>query len=81
MSPRAIQDMDGFRSFFFSKENGEPPHIHVEKGGGTAKWWLTPEPRVVYSIGYKSNDERIIESLVKRHQHELIQAWERYFSS
>lgn len=34
MSPRAIQDIEGFRFFFFSHENDEPPHIHVEKAGG-----------------------------------------------
>ncbi|MEO5585771.1 MAG: DUF4160 domain-containing protein, partial [Flavobacteriales bacterium] len=66
MSPRAIQDIDGSRFFFFSKEDGEPPHIHVKKGDGSAKWWLTPEPQVVYSIGYKANDERKIERLVKK---------------
>ena len=79
MSPRAIKDIDGFRFFFFSRENDEPPHIHVEKGNGTAKWWLTPEPRMVYSNGYKAGEERKIERLVKKHQHELLQAWERHF--
>ncbi|MBK6892809.1 MAG: DUF4160 domain-containing protein [Flavobacteriales bacterium] len=66
MSPRAIRNIDGFRFFFFSKENGEPPHIHVEKGNGTAKWWLTPEPRMVYSNGYNAGEERKIERLVKK---------------
>ncbi len=79
MSPRAIQDVEGFRFFFFSKENGEPPHIHVEKGNGTAKWWLTPQPRAVYSIGFKAAEERKIEHLIKTHQHELLQAWEKHF--
>ncbi len=80
MSPRAIQDIDGFRFYFFSKENGEPPHMHIEKGGGSAKWWLTPQPRVVYSVGFKAGDERKIETLVNKHQHELLQAWQRYFN-
>jgi hypothetical protein len=79
MSPRAIQDIDGFRFFFFSKENNEPPHIHVEKGGGSAKWWLTPEPIMVYSVGFKSNEERRIKALINKHQHELLQAWQRHF--
>ncbi|MBK9763059.1 MAG: DUF4160 domain-containing protein [Flavobacteriales bacterium] len=79
MSPRAIQDIDGFRFHFFSKENGEPPHIHVEKGDGSAKWWLTDEPKCVYSVGFKTNEERKIEQLVKLHQNELIKAWHRFF--
>ena len=79
MSPRAIQDIDGYRFFFFSKENDEPPHIHVAKGDGAAKWWLTPEPRLVYSLGFKAGEQRKIERLVKTHQHELLQAWHRHF--
>jgi hypothetical protein len=26
---------------FFANEGTEPPHIHVDKGGATAKIWLT----------------------------------------
>jgi hypothetical protein len=31
---------EGFRFFFFSNEGFEPPHIHVEKAEGHAKYWL-----------------------------------------
>jgi hypothetical protein len=30
------------RFFFYSLENSEPPHIHVESGDATAKYWLEP---------------------------------------
>ena len=80
MSPRAIQDIEGYRFFFFSRENNEPPHIHVEKGDGSEKWWLLPEPLRVYSTGFKSAEQRRIEQLVNEYQHELIQAWERFFN-
>jgi len=33
---------DGYRFFFFSNEGTEPPHIHVERGDGYAKFWLEP---------------------------------------
>lgn len=79
MSPRAIQDIEGFRFFFYSKENDEPPHVHVEKAEGQEKWWLLPEPSRVYSTGFKARDQRRIEQLVHLHQHELLQAWRRYF--
>ncbi|MFN0134324.1 MAG: DUF4160 domain-containing protein [Phycisphaerales bacterium] len=32
----------GFRFAFYSADSGEPPHVHVRKGGGSAKWWLDP---------------------------------------
>jgi len=39
---------DGFRFFFYSNEGSprEPVHVHVEKGGAEAKFWLLPEVRV-----------------------------------
>ncbi len=32
----------GYRFFFFSSDRREPPHLHVEKGEGNAKFWLDP---------------------------------------
>ena len=32
----------GFRFYFYSRENDEPPHIHVEHGDKLAKYWLDP---------------------------------------
>ena len=43
--------IEGFRFFFFSNEGFEPPHIHVEKGDGHAKWWLEESPELAYSEG------------------------------
>ncbi|HUW63386.1 MAG TPA: DUF4160 domain-containing protein, partial [Spirochaetia bacterium] len=31
---------DGFRFFFYSKDLGERPHVHVESTDGEAKIWL-----------------------------------------
>lgn len=31
-----------YRFYFYSRENGEPPHIHVESGDRLAKYWLEP---------------------------------------
>jgi len=33
---------EGCRFFFFSNEGTEPPHIHIERGDGYAKFWLEP---------------------------------------
>lgn len=79
MSPRAIRDIEGFRFFFYSRENNEPPHIHVEKGDGSEKWWLLPEPSRVYSTGFKAREQRRIEQLIHEHQNALLPARNRYF--
>jgi hypothetical protein len=31
----------GLEVFFFSNEGEEPPHVHVERGGGVVKVWLS----------------------------------------
>ena len=31
----------GYKFLFFSLEEGEPPHVHVRKGSGQAKFWLS----------------------------------------
>lgn len=79
MSPRAIQDVEGYRFFFYSHENDEPPHIHVEKGDGSEKWWLLPHPARVYSTGFKAGKQRRIEQLIHEHQDKLLTAWRRHF--
>jgi hypothetical protein len=35
-----VPKLSGFRFFFYSLEGTEPPHIHVERGQCTAKFWL-----------------------------------------
>lgn len=37
-----ILTVNGFRFYFYSNENDEPVHIHIEKAGGSAKYWLDP---------------------------------------
>jgi hypothetical protein len=38
----AVLRVRGFRFYFYANEGSEPPHIHVDKGGATAKLWLSP---------------------------------------
>jgi len=46
---------DGFRFFFFSRENEEPPHIHVEYPERYAKFWLRPVS-LASSFGFRSHE-------------------------
>jgi hypothetical protein len=47
-----LLNVEGFRFYFFSLEGREPPHVHVRKGSGKAKFWLAPV-QLVYSRGLK----------------------------
>jgi hypothetical protein len=37
-----IHRAGGFRFFFYAGDRSEPPHVHVERGEGIAKYWLNP---------------------------------------
>ncbi len=71
--------VDGYRFFFYSNEGNEPKHIHVEKGDGTAKFWLN-EVEEVYSFGFKIRERKRIAELVVLHHELFIKKWDEYFN-
>lgn len=60
----------GFRPYFWSHEPNEPPHLHVDRGGATAKVWLEPVA-LASNIGYTARE----------HQPELSEAWHDFFGT
>jgi hypothetical protein len=46
----------GFRFFLYSNEGDprEPVHIHAERGGSEAKFWINPDVRVAYNSGFNA---------------------------
>ena len=44
--PKALLDFLGYKFFFWSNENAEPPHVHVCRGKQTSnatKFWITAD--------------------------------------
>jgi hypothetical protein len=37
-----ILRFNGYRAGFFSADGDEPPHVHIDKDGNSAKFWLEP---------------------------------------
>lgn len=68
-----------YRFFFYSGDGGEPPHVHVERNDGMAKFWLNPV-RWQNSSGLKSSELKEVQALVEEHQERLLEAWNEYFS-
>ncbi len=70
----------GFTFFFFSNEGDprEPPHIHVRRGGGLAKFWLRPVT-LATSRGFDPRALSQIELAVARHSDRFTEAWNEYF--
>jgi uncharacterized protein DUF4160 len=70
----------GFRFFFYSNENGEPMHVHVEKGDAEGKVWLVPIVKVAYMIGFTTNEERQIMQIIAAKIVILKQKWNEHFA-
>jgi hypothetical protein len=68
------------RFYFFSGDVGEPRHIHVDAGGSSAKFWLTPVS-LHYNLGFSARELRAIERIVLQHQKKFVEAWDAYFGT
>lgn len=60
--PKVLEKL-GFRFFFFSQEDQEPPHIHVEHGDKVAKYWLT-QVALASSVGFRAHELTRVRALV-----------------
>jgi hypothetical protein len=69
---------NGFRFYFYSHEPGEPPHVHVDKGGASAKLWLD-SISLARNRGFRANELNAIFDLVRTHRSALLEAWNGYF--
>lgn len=68
----------GYRFFFWSRENREPPHIHVEQAERYAKFWLTPVT-LVDSRGFRSSELGELVRLVRQHRDMFEERWHEHF--
>lgn len=71
----------GFRFFFYSNEGSprEPAHVHVEKDGIEAKFWLRPQVRVAYNDGFNARTLNSLLSTVEINATRIEKAWHDYF--
>ena len=68
----------GFVFYFFAHEPTEPPHVHVDRGGGTAKLWLNPV-RVAWTTDLKPAEVRQAVQLTETYQAYLLGKWNEFF--
>ncbi|MFP5277736.1 MAG: DUF4160 domain-containing protein [Acidobacteriota bacterium] len=72
---------DGFRFFFYSNEGSprEPVHVHVEKDGFEAKFWLNPDVALAYNDGYDARSLRRVAAMVAASRERIERAWNEFF--
>ncbi len=67
-----------YRFFFFSNEQSEPPHIHVESSGKYAKYWIRP---VAYerSTGFRAHELAEIRRIIVENEDLIEERWNEHF--
>ena len=66
-----------YRLYFYSHEPNEPPHIHVDRGEASCKFWLTPVA-LASNLGVRPKELRTIESIVIANLSSLKAAWQEF---
>ena len=69
---------NGYRVFFYSADNLEPMHVHIEHGDGEAKFWLGPV-RLASNYRFKSQELKKARLLVEKKQKFFEEKWNEYF--
>jgi hypothetical protein len=78
MSPTVFRE-EGYRFFFFSRE--EPRmHVHIYCGDGEAKFWLEPQIELARNYNLSRQQLKNIEKIIEERQHEIRNAWTKYFN-
>jgi hypothetical protein len=72
--------LGAYRFFFYSRENDEPPHIHIEFGDRVAKYWLDPV-ELASSSRFRSHELTSLRMLVTEHRSEFLDAWHEHFDA
>ena len=63
-----------YRFHFYTREPGEPPHIHVERDDKEAKFLLQPLA-LARNYGFAPHEINELANLVRIHQVTLLQKW------
>lgn len=69
---------NGYRFYFFSNEGFEPPHVHVDKAGSTAKFWLE-DVSLARHIGFSAREIAELSAKVSVERATFLEAWRGYF--
>lgn len=75
-----ILKIGAYRFFFYAGDRSGPAHVHVERDDDVAKFWLQPV-RLASSGGFPRQEIAKLNSLVKEHRTQFLEAWNDYFHS
>ncbi len=70
--------LKGYRFYFYSNEFGEPPHVHVDKDGKSAKFWIE-SLTVVRNRRFTALELREIARIISDYRLDFLRRWNDYF--
>ncbi len=69
-----------YRFFFYANDRGEPAHVHVQRDGKIAKFWIEPV-RMDRSGRFRPNELLDIQRTIEQNKTKLLTAWNDYFNA
>ena len=69
----------GFKFKFYSNDH-TPIHVHVEKGGASAKYQLFPI-ELIENHGFKTGELKLIESIIEENVETISEHWNNFFNN
>ena len=69
-----------YRFYFYSHEPNEPPHVHVDREGCSAKFWLK-KVSLASNLGFARKELSDLHALVDEHQEQFLDEWYGYFGT
>ena len=72
---------NGLRFFFYSHEGNprEPVHIHVERDGSQAKFWVGETVELAYNRGLDRRDLVFAMMAIRTRRQQIQEAWHGHF--
>ena len=67
-----------YRLYFYSADQSEPAHVHVERDAVTAKFWLNPL-ELAWNHGFGPPELRRIRGIISGRRTVLLETWRGYF--
>lgn len=66
-----------YRLYFVSFDCHEPPHVHVQRERGTAKFWLHPVA-LAANHGLPPRDLSVVRRIILEHRSRILEAWREH---
>jgi Domain of unknown function (DUF4160) len=73
-----VERWRGYRFCFYSHEPNEPPHVHADARGSTAKFWLQPVS-LARNIGFAPRELTELLARVRQRRTAFLEAWHGHF--